>query len=131
METIPRRIFNLLPEDEEYLLRCSYRWETIVDGAMRWLLIYDYTIPFGYIQQTSTVAFLLASYYSGACLDMFYFSPTLTLKTGRTINATNCTQAIEGILYQRWSRHRKWRPYSDNLETHISAMDMCLQKEVG
>lgn len=36
----PTRDFALLPTDEAYLDRIGLRWETVAEGACRWLLIH-------------------------------------------------------------------------------------------
>lgn len=46
------RDFALLPTDEAYLDRIGLRWETVAEGACRWLLIHRYPLPSGY---TATV----------------------------------------------------------------------------
>jgi hypothetical protein len=68
-------------------------------------------------------------------LDMAYFSPALTMASGRTILQTNAVEQIDGRPWQRWSRHRTpdnpWRLGEDCLETHIDYMVAFLTAEVG
>src|SRR5262249_41097412 len=40
--------FRLLPDDEAHLGRLGLRWETVCEGARRWLLLHAYPLPLGY-----------------------------------------------------------------------------------
>ncbi|UXJ50305.1 multiubiquitin domain-containing protein [Pseudomonas citronellolis] len=126
----PRRDFALLPVDEVHLNESGYCWETFVEGQSRWLVIHDYPLPEGYSPRCVNLALLITAGYPQAMLDMFYLYPAVTLTSGKTIPATEGTATIEGIIYQRWSRHRSWSPSVDNVVSQLAMADGCLHKEV-
>lgn len=127
-----RRQFELLPEDEQLLNDYGLPWETVVDGS-QWVLIHDFPTHEGYNHKTVTAAIRLETGYPNTALDMVYFNPPLSRLDGRGIGATQATQEIAGIAYQRWSRHRTeknpWRPNFDSLGTHIVLIEDWLERE--
>ncbi|WP_410001352.1 E2/UBC family protein [Rhizobium leguminosarum] len=54
---------------------------------------------------------------------------------GAAIPATEATQLVAGLPFQRWSRHRgsiaPWNPRQDNVVTHLALVESALLKEVG
>lgn len=129
-----RREFPILGADEAYLDRLGWKWETVLDGGKRWLLIYGYALPTGYNVSHVTMAIDVPGNYPASQIDMFYCLPRVTLANGTAIAQTEATQAIQGESYQRWSRHRQgesqWNPASDRIETHLMVIDECLCREV-
>jgi len=116
-EAPPRRDFRLPEEDEDYLNGVCDRWETIIDGGGRWVLIYCQDVPPGFNQGKVIMAIRIEGGYPPSMLDMVYFFPPLARQDGCAIPALS-TQAINGVTYQRWSRHYPWREGVDNLATH-------------
>jgi hypothetical protein len=52
-----RRVeFALLPQDEGHLDHLGLRWETLVDGGRRWLIIRNYPVPSGYRSPVTDIA---------------------------------------------------------------------------
>jgi hypothetical protein len=128
---VPRRHdFALLPQDEVHLDRWGVRWETIIDGARRWLLIRSYPLPPGYTAATADIAVEVPVSYPGAQLDMFYCHPHLALTNGQTIPQVQCVESVTGIGFQRWSRHRQWDSARDNVSTHLALIEESLRREV-
>jgi hypothetical protein len=128
----PRRQFSLLPKDEAYLNGCGYRWQTITEGR-RWLLISDYPLPPGYNQTLCNIAIEIPPTYPVAEIDMFYCNPSLLRKDGVVIPKTEAAQLIEGISFQRWSRHRVggvWSPEHDSLMSHMGLVEEAIAREV-
>lgn len=125
-----RHEFNLLPTDESYLNEMEYCWETCLNGSSRWLLIHNYTLPMGYNHQQVKLALLITSGYPKNKLDMFYVFPSLMLTNGSRIPATEGTGLVDGVTYQRWSRHRAWNPETDSVISQLAMVDGCLLKEV-
>lgn len=128
-----RRDFDLLPEDEQFLEDYGLPWETVQDGS-QWVLVHDFPSQHeGYNHATVTIAIRLETGYPNAQLDMVYVHPPLTRKDGRQIGATNATQVVAGIIFQRWSRHRTpnnpWRPGQDNLGSHIFLIEDWFARE--
>jgi hypothetical protein len=129
---VGRRVeFALLPQDEEYLDHLGLRWETLVDGGRRWLIIRNYPVPPGYRFPVTDTAIEVPVSYPGAQLDMFYCYPPLALPSGAAIPQTQHLETITGLLFQRWSRHRKWDAAQDTLATHLALVDEALRREVG
>jgi len=131
----PRRHFDLLDVDEKHLDSLGVFWETVIDGASRWLLIRNYQVPPGYTPQMVTLAFLIPPTYPTAQIDMFYTSPKLVLTSGRPIDRTQVTATICGTPFNGWSRHRgppaPWNPATDNVITHLALVESAIAKEVG
>jgi hypothetical protein len=113
----PRRAFRLPEDDEIYLDSLGLRWETIIDGGARWLLIHAHPLPAGYSVDRVTVAIRLDGGYPPGALDMAYLHPPLQRADGKGISAL-CLQSIDGTTFQRWSRHYPWRDGVDSLATH-------------
>lgn len=127
-----RRVeFALLPRDVEHLDQLGLRWETLVDGGRRWLILRNYPLPPGYRSPVADIAIEVPVSYPGAQLDMFYCHPPLALNTGAAIPQTQCIEAITGLPFQRWSRHRQWDAARDTLATHLALVDESLRREVG
>lgn len=131
---IARREFPLLPVDEAGLALRTQRWETIVDGGRRWLLLHDVELPPGYSTTHALIGVEVPGVYPAAELDMFYCHPPLARLDGREIPQTQVQEPIEGRLFQRWSRHRgaiaPWRPAQDNVITHLALIEAALLREV-
>lgn len=128
-----RRDFDLLPEDEAFLDEYGLPWETVLDGS-QWVLIHDFpTQHEGYNHPKTTAAIRLETGYPTTHLDMVYFHPPLARRDGRAIGATDATQEITGVTYQRWSRHRTsqnpWKPGQDSLGTHVILIEDWLARE--
>lgn len=126
--------FALLEVDEAFLDQHFAHWETVVENQRRWLLIYGYALPAGYNTRRVLLALEVPPNYPGAQIDMFYVSPALSLQSGQPLACTEAQEAINGVAYQRWSRHRatgsEWRPDSDNVITHLALVESALAKEV-
>lgn len=129
---ILRRQFDLLPQDREFLDEYGLPWETIVDGS-QWVLIHDFPTHEGYNHPSVTAAIRIETGYPNAGLDMVYFFPALARKDGGKIGATEVTQAVDGKIFQRWSRHRTgqnpWKIGHDYLGTHIFLIEEWLARE--
>lgn len=128
----PRRQFELLDEDVEFLQSLGLLWETLSESTGMWILIYEYPVCHGYGCQKVTVAVKVEPGYPRTQLDMAYFFPALTRKDGQPIGATSA-QPIDGKSFQRWSRHRTgqnpWREGIDNLGTHLGLVNHWFSQE--
>lgn len=131
----PRREFSLLERDEDFLNKLGLNWRTLVDGGKRWLIIDGYELPKGLSASSITLALEIPAKYPSTQIDMFYCSPSLTLADGKGIPKTDVTKSIEGVTFQRWSRHRNgdsvWQPESDCVETHLELVEECIGREVN
>lgn len=129
---LPRREFELLPKDHTYLDGLNIRWETVQQGNERWLLLPDYVLPVGYNQACCTVAISIPANYPAAKLDMFFCAPHLVRTDGQAIQQTQVQQTIDGVSFQRWSRHptAPWNADADSIRTHIALVDESISREV-
>lgn len=123
--------FALLPQDVEHLIRLGLRWETLIDGGRRWVILRNYPLPPGYPSAAADIAIEVPVSYPGAQLDMFYCHPPLALSSGAVIPQTQCVETITGLPFQRWSRHRQWDATHDTLATHLALVEESLRREVG
>lgn len=129
----PRRDFELLEEDEEFLESLGLFWETVrAADNVSWLLVHGYKIIEGYNVDTATLAINLVPGYPTSQLDMVFFNPPLARDDGQSIsNLSDLT--IDGKTFQQWSRHRTeanpWRANVDNLSTHYPLAEAWLKKE--
>lgn len=128
-----RRDFDLLPEDAQFLDDYGLPWETISDGSL-WVLIHQFPSQHeGYNHSTVTIAIRLETGYPNVELNMVYIHPALARKDGKPIGATDATQGILGVTYQRWSRHRTpqnpWRLGQDGIGSHIFLIEDWLVRE--
>jgi hypothetical protein len=132
---VSRLDFSLLQKDELYLKTLDVDWETLIDGARRWLILRGYSLPSGYTQKEVDIAIDIPTTYPDAAIDMFYCYPALSLASGGKIDRTESTVVIAGQTYQRWSRHlngiTKWNPMTDSVITHMAVIEECLLREVG
>lgn len=132
-ETTLKRDFDLPQEDVERLDVLGLPWETVNDGGRFWLLIHNYPIPRGYNVATATAAIQIPPGYSTAPLDMVYFHPAISRSDGIGIGATQHTERIQGLPFQRWSRHRTqdnpWRDGVDDIAAHLRLVDEWLLRE--
>ncbi len=128
-----RRQFDLPSFDTQYLGTTGLEWETIVEGAGRWLLLHDRPVPRGYNVERVTAALQIPPSYPEAPIDMVYFHPHLSRKDGRAIGATQALQQLDGKPFQRWSRHRTaaapWRSGEDDVCSHLVLVDDWLARE--
>ncbi|MGG1945947.1 E2/UBC family protein [Trinickia sp. NRRL B-1857] len=130
-----RREFDLLEVDEHYLNSTGLRWETTLSDSQRWLIINGYELPSGFTLAASTLALNVPKDYPTAQIDMFYFAPAVSRCDGKAIPNTEATASIDGLTFQRWSRHRNslnpWDPQTDNVASHLALVEYSLVREFG
>ena len=124
--------FQLPEEDVNFLDVLGLTWETVNDQGMQWVIIHNYPVAPGYNNQNVLVAIKIETGYPRSPLDMAYFYPALQRLDGKPINAI-CCQLIDGVQYQRWSRHRTpqnpWREGVDDLSTHMTLVSFWFEQE--
>lgn len=124
-----RRQISMLTSDEEYLDGAFPQWESLVDG--NWVLLHGFLIPEGYKVRTATVAIKIPGGYPTTAPDMAYFNPPIERNDGAIIPATQVMENIDGINYQRWSRHYRpgtWHPDEDGIAVHVMAINDWLER---
>jgi hypothetical protein len=128
-----RRDFNLNPEDDKFLEEYGLPWETIAEGAQRWVLMHSFPTHSGYNHPAVTIAVRLETGYPRTELNMVYVFPSLARTDGRPIGQVEFTQSLDGRSFQRWSRHRTaegpWVPGVDNLESHVVLVEEWFVRE--
>jgi hypothetical protein len=121
--------------DQDCLFLDSYglNWEIIVDGST-WVIFYDFSLPKGFNHAKVTLAVRLEGGYPLTALDMMYTYPAIARADGKSIEKADVTQQIDGLPFQRWSRHRTevnpWMPGQDSLETHVYLVEEFFETEV-
>ena len=129
----PRRDFDLLDDDFEFLNSLGLGWESVVESGARRIVIHEWPIPEGYNMPTVKVNVRLESGYPDAQIDMAYFLPHLKRTDARPIGALS-DDTFDGQTWQRWSRHRTglstWRVGVDNLQTHLILVENWLREEL-
>lgn len=130
----PRREFEFPEEDREFLdVRLGLTWEAVKVGGVRRLVVRKFAVPDGYNVAEVDLFLRLEAGYPDAQIDMVYFFPALTLKSGKPIGALSA-EAFDGVTWQRWSRHRTgenpWIPSIDNVERHLLLVRQWLEREL-
>jgi hypothetical protein len=128
-----RRHFRLPDHDEEFLDSLRLDWETVREGEILRLVIYDYSVPARYSIDKVTLYFRIEPTYPDTQIDMVYFLPHLQRQDGHAIGALSAEE-FDGKTWQRWSRHRTtenpWRAGVDDVSTHLAAVDHWLAREL-
>ena len=128
-----RRQFDLPEEDREFLdNRLGLDWEAVKEGDVRRVVILKFGVADGYNVAEADLFLRLEAAYPDSQIDMVYFSPALSLKSGKTIGALS-GETFDGRNWQRWSRHRTgenpWIPGVDNIERHLLLVREWLDRE--
>lgn len=58
-----RRQFRLPSDDEAGLDRLGLRWEALVQAARRWIVIYNFILPEGFVQATADMSIEIVAGY--------------------------------------------------------------------
>jgi hypothetical protein len=128
-----RRDFALPEQDLDYLNVSGYNWDAVRDGNGMWLIIHSYPVPAGFNNPYVDVALKIEAGYPVAQIDMVYFSPALALLNNKQIRALSF-QPIEGLNWQRWSRHRTgenpWRVGLDDISSHMQLVTYWMEREL-
>jgi len=129
-----RRVFALPEEDTDLLEAASLCWETVADGGNKWLIIHAVPLSDTFVARETSVAIQLPANYPPAALDMVYYYPAIQRVDNKAIPCTEASVQIEGINWQRWSRHytptNPWKPGEYNVFTHYLLSQAWLQREV-
>lgn len=126
------RAFELPKTDQRYLDSLEREWESIVEVNTQWLIIHGWELPEGYNYKQVDLALLVPPLYPDSQIDMVYVKPHLARSDGRSIPAL-AHQLIQGVLWQRWSRHRTtqnpWRIGVDDIAGHLALVDDWFRRE--
>jgi hypothetical protein len=128
-----RRDFTLPEEDIDCLNAMGLNWEAVDVNGAKWIFFRGYKIYPGYNVGVADAAVRLPPLYPDDQIDMVYFFPALSLKSGRGMGALTSFN-LENKQYQQWSRHRTaanpWRAGVDTICTHMIQVDSWLEREV-
>lgn len=125
--------FSLPAADVEFLNTLGCRWETVLEGNIRRIVIYDYPVPNGYTTDVNNINLRIGMNYPDEQIDMAYFYPAIQRPDGIAIPAI-AEDSFNGKKWQRWSRHRTpqnpWLPGEDDISTHLVCVNQWLIKEL-
>jgi Prokaryotic E2 family E len=128
-----RRQYELSEDDKAGLVARGLPFETVKEGEAKFLILPTYPIPAGYSVREAIALLRIPPSYPDEQIDMVYFSPALSLTSGRQIRQLTSCQ-FDGRAFQQWSRHRTnvnpWRPGLDSICTHLLQVDNWLQREL-
>lgn len=128
-----RRQFQIPEDDVAGLTARGLPFETMHEGKAMFLILPTYPIPAGYNVQQAVALLRIPPKYPDEQIDMVYFSPALSLTSGKHIRQLTSVQ-FDGKAFQQWSRHRTpqnpWRPGLDNICTHLLQVDSWLLREL-
>lgn len=132
-EAAPRRDFVLPENDVLALESLGLRWEAIAEGGVARVVIRDYPVPPGYVQDKADIFLRLDPSYPTTQIDMVYVHPHLVRADGLPIRYL-ISDILEGKSWQGWSRHRTdanpWRPDVDDIGTHLRLVDFWFANEL-
>ena len=120
--------FPLTDDDREFLDANFDRWKPVAEDSKYGIIIYNYKLPEKYTPECSDLMILIPNDYPTSALDMFYFSPSISRKDGRYIDALSDEHHFEKS-WQRWSRHYTWDPNIHNIAYHVSLVKNILKDE--
>lgn len=130
-----RRQFEIGEEDSAALDEFGIPWETVSDAQGRWVILRGCTIPAGFNHREVSIAVRLETGYPRTPLDMAYVDPPLRRDTGAVIPCTEAAQVIDGLPWQRWSRHytpvNPWRVGVDSVATHLTLARSWIERELS
>ena len=130
----PRKQFALPEEDMAALDAGGYDWET-VSSSGTWLIIRGFKLPSCFTPSEVSIAISIPSGYPTSPLDMAFFNPPIRRVDGRPIANTESSAAIDGMSWQRWSRHytpeNPWKPGEYNTVTHLHLVQSWIEREAA
>jgi hypothetical protein len=132
--TATRKQFALPEEDAVALDVGRFNWETVQSGGT-WLLVHNFELPDCFTAGSTSVAISIPSGYPVSPLDMAYFNPPIQRRDTRPIPNTESSVTIDGINWQRWSRHytsqNPWKAGEYNTVTHLHLVRTWLDREAA
>lgn len=132
-----RREFDVPEDDLDFLEnRLGLDWEAVLvekPEKVRRIVVQRHPVPDGYNVTEVDLNLRIEAGYPDAQIDMVYFFPALSLKSGRQIRQL-ADDAFDGKTWQRWSRHRTdqnpWVSGLDNIERHLLLVREWLEREL-
>ena len=116
----------LTSDDENFLIKNFPRkWKIVGDN---YLIISNYPLPQGYVQDTTDLMILIPPNYPADTLDMFYLDPHIERKDGLPLGAL-ATESHCDRDWQRWSRHHNWQSGVHGLAYHFQLIGNILASE--
>jgi hypothetical protein len=117
--------------DLKYLQERDIKHSVTNEANMTCIVLPEYCLPSGMNVPRADLLLRLNPGYPDVPPDMWWFSPSLMLKDGRQIEATQVTEYYLGRQWQRWSRHfnaGQWRSGIDCLETFLALVRKELER---
>lgn len=122
---------SFLPSnDRQYLENRDLRFEEVVDGSQKGVILQEFQLPPGrFDAEQADILILLPSGYPDASPDMFYLLPWVKLVQGAKYpKAADQAFQFNAQKWQRWSRHNnEWRPGVDGIWTMLKRVENALE----
>jgi hypothetical protein len=130
----PRRQFQLSNDDAEFLDSLNLKWECVVEGNIKRVVIKGFKLPTGFNVSEVEVNMQISSSYPSSQIDMAYFYPAIARTDGKSIRALS-SDTFDGKVWQRWSRHRTaqnpWESGVDCIATHVAYIGSWFSQELN
>ena len=128
-----RQDFQLSLDDTQFLNSLNLKWECVIEGNIKRVVIYGFKLPVGFNYTEVDLNFQITDSYPTSQIDMAYFYPAIERNDGKPIRCiTNDT--FDGKIWQRWSRHRTphnpWEPGVDCIATHVAYIETWFTQEL-
>ena len=124
-----------LPQsDIVYLNERDVAHQISSDSGMTCVVLHQWQLPSGFDRDISDLLVRLSPGYPDVAPDMWWFSPSIHLKNGQTLPATDVVETYLGRTWQRWSRHfnnGQWQSGIDGLESFLALIRQDLARGVS
>ena len=120
----------LLQEHIKILEREGHKIEVSINSEIH-IVFKDYKIPVQIWDSDKTDLLVIAHpTYPNAKMDMFWVNPSISLKSGKAVQAADTTESKLGINWLRFSWHvQTWNPGKDNLMTYLDVVNDRLRRD--
>jgi len=130
----PRKQFQLSNDDAEFLGSLNLKWECVVEGNIKRVVINGFKLPTGFNVSEVDVNMQISNSYPSSQIDMAYFYPAIARTDEKVIRALS-SDNFDGKVWQRWSRHRTaqnpWEPGVDCIATHVAYIGSWFTQELN
>ena len=124
----------VLPQsDVVYLSERGVSHQIASESGMTCVVMPRWPLPIGFDQDEADLLVRLNPGYPDVPPDMWWFFPSVHLKNGEVLPATDVIERYLGRSWQRWSRHfgnGQWQSGVDGLENFFALIRQDLVRSV-